>query len=143
MSTSTMHFGPEWMRTKQPAFRMQAEPTPPPPASAPASYASTYSALVSSAPPPLSDSRDEAHPFRYSKEELLQIFRDGGGQGGLGLEVERWEGVVREIGTEPTSLREMGEAEKKVSAAPRCSVRTVAFSSADWGLMSCSSFRSP
>ncbi|PBK76662.1 hypothetical protein ARMSODRAFT_948490 [Armillaria solidipes] len=114
MSTSTMHFGPEWMRTKQPALRTQAEPTPPPPASAPASYASTYSALVSSAPPPLSDSRDEAHPFRYSKDELLQIFRDGGGQGGLGLEVERWEGVVREIGTEPTSLREMGEAEKKL-----------------------------
>ncbi|KAG7450136.1 uncharacterized protein BT62DRAFT_961749 [Guyanagaster necrorhizus] len=114
MSTSTMHFGPEWMRTKQPAPRMQADPTPPPPASAPATYASTYSALVSSAPPPLSDSRDEAHPFRYSKEVLLQIFRDGGGQGGLGLEVERWEGVVREIGTEPTSLREMGEAEKKL-----------------------------
>ncbi|KAK0208899.1 hypothetical protein DFS33DRAFT_1459466 [Desarmillaria ectypa] len=133
MSTSTMHFGPEWMRTKQPALRMQAEPTPPPPASAPASYASTYSALVSSAPVPFSDSRDEAHPFRYSKGELLQIFRDGGGQGGLGLEVERWEGVVREIGTEPTSLREMGEAEKKVSTTPRYSVRIVAFSSADLG----------
>ncbi len=45
----------------------------------------------------------------------MQIFRDGAGQAGLGLEVERWEGVVREVSTEPTALREMSEAEKKVS----------------------------
>jgi hypothetical protein len=57
---------------------------------------------------------DEAHPFRYSKEDLLKIYKDGGGKGGLGLEVERWEGVVREVGSEPIALREMSEAEKKV-----------------------------
>ena len=27
---------------------------------------------------------------------MLRIYKEGGGRGGLGLEVERWEGVVRE-----------------------------------------------
>jgi PERQ amino acid-rich with GYF domain-containing protein len=62
------------------------------------------------------EKRDEAHPFRYSKEELLRIYREGGGRGGLGLEVERWEGVVREVGSEPIALREMSDVEKKVKA---------------------------
>ncbi|KAF9040365.1 hypothetical protein BDZ89DRAFT_1156583 [Hymenopellis radicata] len=116
MTTSTLHFGPEWMRTKQPAPRSLPEQTLPPPTTAPPSNASTYSALVSPAQQPQSDTRDDSHPFRYSKDELLQIFRDGAGQAGLGLEVERWEGVVREVSTEPTALREMGEAEKKLFA---------------------------
>lgn len=60
------------------------------------------------------EKRDEAHPFRYSKEEMLRIYREHSGKGGLGLEVERWEGVVREVGSDPIGLREMGEAEKKV-----------------------------
>ena len=55
-----------------------------------------------------------AHPFRYSKEEMLRIYKEGGGRGGLGLEVERWEGIVREVGYDPVGLKEMGEAEKKV-----------------------------
>jgi hypothetical protein len=63
------------------------------------------------------------NPFRYSKEEMLQVWKDGGGCGGLGLEVELWEGVVREIGGEPAGLREMGEGERKVcselSSRPR------------------------
>ncbi len=109
-----MHFGPEWMRTKpQPASRTQAPPSPPP-TSAPPSSASTYSSLVSSATAVPTDSKDEAHPFRYSKEDMLRIYREGGGKGGLGLEVERWEGVVREIGMDPVGLKEMGDAEKKV-----------------------------
>jgi hypothetical protein len=45
---------------------------------------------------------------------MLKIYRDGGGKGGLGLEVERYEGIVREIGSEPVGLREMSENEKKV-----------------------------
>ncbi|KAG5646055.1 hypothetical protein DXG03_004478 [Asterophora parasitica] len=109
-----MHFGPEWMRTKhQTPTRSQPPPSPPP--AAPPSGASTYSALVSPAPPQQPEKRDEAHPFRYSKEDLLRIYREGGGKGGLGLEVERWEGVVREVGSEPVGLREMGDAEKKQS----------------------------
>jgi PERQ amino acid-rich with GYF domain-containing protein len=84
---------------------------------------STYSALVSSAPPTLTDAHDEAHPFRFSKDDLLRIYKDGG-KVGLGLEVERWEGVVREHGSEPVGLREMGEAEKKV--------RRIVFESCDF-----------
>ncbi|KAG6885523.1 hypothetical protein C0993_000519 [Termitomyces sp. T159_Od127] len=107
-----MHFGPEWMRTKhQTPTRSQPPPSPPP---GPTSGASTYSALVSPASSQQIEKRDEAHPFRYSKEELLRIYKEGGGKGGLGLEVERWEGVVREVVTEPVGLREMGDTEKKV-----------------------------
>jgi PERQ amino acid-rich with GYF domain-containing protein len=103
------------MRTKP-----QAAARPPPPASPPPSAsnappnASTYSALVSPAPPPEPEKHDETHPFRYSKEEMLRIYKDGGGKGGLGLEVERWEGVVREVGSDPIGVREMSDGEKKV-----------------------------
>jgi len=45
---------------------------------------------------------------------MLRIYKEGGGRGGLGLEVERWEGIVHEVGSEPIGLREMGDAEKKV-----------------------------
>ncbi|KAG6837899.1 hypothetical protein H0H93_013052 [Arthromyces matolae] len=111
MSSTTMHFGPEWMRPKhQAAQRTQPPPSPPP---GPTSVASTYSALLSPAPPQQPEKRDEFHPFRYSREELLRIYREGGGKGGLGLEVERWEGVVREAVSDPIGLREMGDAEKK------------------------------
>ena len=114
-----MHFGPEWMRTKpHPSSRSQPPPSPPL-ATAPISGASTYSALVSPTPPTQPEKRDEAHPFRYSKEEMLRIYKEGGGRGGLGIEVERWEGVVRESGTEPIGLREMDDSEKKVRTAIR------------------------
>lgn len=110
-----MHFGPEWMRTKQQtASRPQPPPSPPPINSHAPTNASTYSALVSPAPPPEPEERDETHPFRYSKEEMLRIYKEGGGRGGLGLEVERWDGVVREVGSEPIGLREMNDVEKKV-----------------------------
>ncbi|KAJ6604179.1 hypothetical protein DFH09DRAFT_300736 [Mycena vulgaris] len=111
---SSMQFGPEWMRAK-PAKPHGPSP-PPPPATAPAAGASSYSALVSPAPPPPTEKRDETHPFRYSRDEMLKIYRDGGGKGGLGLEVERWDGIVREVGSEPVGLREMGENEKKLFA---------------------------
>ncbi|KAI0651428.1 hypothetical protein C8Q79DRAFT_899047 [Trametes meyenii] len=116
MTTTTMHFGPEWMRTKQ----GPARPVPSPPlTTSPAPPGnSTYSALVTpvTAPPP--EGRDVAHPFRYSKEEMLRIYKEGGGRGGLGLEVERWEGIVREIGYDPVGLKDMSESEKKLFAGP-------------------------
>ncbi|KAH9927459.1 uncharacterized protein BXZ73DRAFT_90731 [Epithele typhae] len=114
MTTTTMHFGPEWMRTKQGSSR----PAPSPPlanSTAPPGN-STYSALVTPATAPPQEGRDVAHPFRYSKEEMLRIYKEGGGRGGLGLEVERWEGIVREVGYEPAGLKEMGDAEKKLFA---------------------------
>ncbi|GBE78526.1 predicted protein [Sparassis crispa] len=108
-----MHFGPEWMRTKQ-----GSRPAPSPPlASSPVPPgASTYSALVTPTANPQPERRDVVHPFRYSKEELLRIYKEGGGKGGLGLEVERWEGIVREVGCDPIGLKEMGEVEKKIFA---------------------------
>ena len=110
-----MQFGPEWMRTKhQPLARSQLPPSPPPSNPTSASGLSTYSALVSATPPVATESSDEVHPFRYSKDELLRVYQDGGGKGGLGLEVERWEGVIREACAEPAALREMNEVEKKV-----------------------------
>lgn len=104
MSTTTMHFGPEWMRTKQhPTARVQNPPSPP----------ATYSTLVSIPPMPFEE-RDDPNPFRYSKEEMFRIYREDTNKAGLGLEVQRWEGVVREVASEPVGLREMGEAEKKL-----------------------------
>ena len=114
-----MHFGPEWMRTKQGSSRPPAAPSPPlavspgPPAGNNGNSTS-YSALVTPATASPQEGRDVAHPFRYSKEEMLRIYKEGGGRGGLGLEVERWEGIVREVGYDPVGLKEMGDAEKKV-----------------------------
>ncbi|KAI9059585.1 hypothetical protein FKP32DRAFT_1668552 [Trametes sanguinea] len=115
MTTTTMHFGPEWMRTKgstRPAPSPPLATSPVPPGN------STYSALVTPTTNPPFEGRDVAHPFRYSKEEMLRIYKEGGGRGGLGLEVERWEGIVREIGYEPIGLKEMSESEKKLFAGP-------------------------
>ena len=120
MTTTTMHFGPEWMRTKQGSSRPPAAPSPPlaaspvPPAGPTNSTSTSYSALVTPATAPPQEGRDVAHPFRYSKEEMLRIYKEGGGRGGLGLEVDRWEGIVREVGYEPVGLKDMGDAEKKV-----------------------------
>ena len=116
MTTTTMHFGPEWMRTKQgsrPAPSPPLTTSPAPPGN------STYSALVTPASIPPPEGRDDAHPFRYSKEEMLRIYKEGGGRGGLGLEVERWEGIVRELGADPVSLKGMSDAEKKVGPRRR------------------------
>jgi PERQ amino acid-rich with GYF domain-containing protein len=63
------------------------------------------------------EKRDGVNPFSYTKDELLTIYKEGGGQGGLGIEVERWEGVVREVGSEPVGLKDMSETEKKVRAS--------------------------
>lgn len=63
------------------------------------------------------------NPFKYSRDEMLRIFQEGGGKGGLGLEVERWEGVVREMGSDPVALKEMTEADKKARGTVSCSRR--------------------
>lgn len=122
MATTTMHFGPEWMRAKPqtPAARPQAPPSPPPSAlsNTQQTNASTYSALVTPAAALEPEKRDECRPFRYSKEAMLRIYKEGGGRGGLGLEVERWEGIVHEVSSEPTGLREMSDAEKKLFTGP-------------------------
>ncbi|KAI6045024.1 hypothetical protein EDC04DRAFT_187479 [Pisolithus marmoratus] len=119
--TTTMHFGPEWMRAKpQTPARQQPPPSPQPQQPVPATHqstVSTYSSLVTSAVQE-QEKHDECRPFRYTKEEMLRIYREGGGKGGLGLEVVRWEGIVHEVGSEPASLREMDEVEKKLFAGP-------------------------
>ncbi|KAI0271623.1 hypothetical protein BC834DRAFT_860468 [Gloeopeniophorella convolvens] len=114
MTTTTMHFGPEWMRPKH-ALRPQNPPSPPPSAHAPPG-ASSYSALLTPSLNNNQEPSDAANPFLYSKEDLLKIYKEGGGRGGLGLEVERWEGVVRELGSEPVSLKEWSDAERKLFA---------------------------
>ncbi|KAH9921405.1 uncharacterized protein B0H18DRAFT_1086113 [Fomitopsis serialis] len=109
--TTTMHFGPEWMRTKG-----SARPAPEPPLTSAPAGTSTYSALVAPTTNGPPERRDDPNPFRYSKDEILRIYKEGGGRGGLGLEVERWEGIVREVGCEPVGLKEMSESEKKLFA---------------------------
>ncbi|KAI0961032.1 hypothetical protein AcV7_000246 [Taiwanofungus camphoratus] len=110
-----MHFGPEWMRTKG---STRPAPSPPLTTSSAPPGASSYSALVTPVLNTTPERRDVAHPFRYSREEMLRIYREGGGRGGLGLEVERWEGIVREVGCDPIGLKEMSETEKKIFAGP-------------------------
>ena len=122
---TTMQFGPEWMRTKQQAnIRSPAVPSPPPPTIASPSTAngppaaSSYSSLVTPQPVSQEIAQDVAHPFKYSKDDMLRIWREGGGGHDLPIEVERWEGVVREAGGEPICSKNMSEAEKRV----RCSL---------------------
>lgn len=105
-----MHFGPEWMR-KQPAARTPAESGPTTNTAANLN-ASGYSLLQTSGGN--QENREEDRPFRYSKEELLQIYRDGGGSNALGADVERWDGVVRDVSMPPTAERDMTEGESKV-----------------------------
>lgn len=111
MTATTMHFGPEWMRKPAPSRHAPSPPLATNPASP---SVSSYSALVAPASQPPPEKSDLARPFRYSKEDLLRIYKEGGGKGGLGLEVERWEGIVREVGHDPIGLKELSEAERKV-----------------------------
>ncbi|PFH54735.1 hypothetical protein AMATHDRAFT_277 [Amanita thiersii Skay4041] len=92
-----MHFGPEWMRTKH---RPHKTPSPPP---------STYSPLLSTMSP-------LDNPFRYSKHDLLRIYKDAPSKRSLPLDVERWDGVVRDFPSDPVSLREMDDTERKLFA---------------------------
>ncbi|KAH7341032.1 hypothetical protein B0J17DRAFT_342813 [Rhizoctonia solani] len=132
-SASSLHFGPEWMRKpsrgslaplspnvtgNSPGTTSSMLPTPPNPASTQLPNVSSYSSLLTSAsPPPQIKSEDENYPFRYSKEQLLRVWKEGGGRGGLGLEVERWPGIVREVGGEPQGVKEMTPEERKIFSA--------------------------
>lgn len=119
-----MHFGPEWMRKQPTPSARPPQPDPqtgPPPAIAHInsntvlpSGGSTYSAHVTPTAGATPENRDVAHPFRYSKEDMLRIYKETGGRSGLGLEVERWEGIVREVAADPVGLKDPGEADKKV-----------------------------
>ncbi|VDC01957.1 unnamed protein product [Peniophora sp. CBMAI 1063] len=101
MAATTMMFGPEWMRTKS-TPRTANPPSPPQTPGTPAEKAGEA---------PL-------NAYAYSKDEMLRIYKEGGGRGGLGLEVERWEGVVRQVGSEPAALKEPTEAERKLFSGP-------------------------
>lgn len=137
-----MHFGPEWMRKQPTPSARPPQPDPqtgPPHAIAqintntvPPSGGSTYSAHVTPTSAATPENRDVAHPFRYSKEDMIRIYKEAGGRSGLGLEVERWEGIVREVALDPVGLKDPGEAEKKVrfvSVVPRNSRPEREFSS--------------
>ena len=126
MATTTMHFGPEWMR-RQPAPASRSSQTdfhhgtttaisglnP----TAPIPPTSSYSASVTSGAVH-SEKRDGGHTLRYSKEEMIRIYRDGA-KTTLGPEVDRWDGIIREIGTDPAGTKEMSDVEKRVSTL-RC-----------------------
>ncbi|KAF8311278.1 hypothetical protein DL93DRAFT_1496001 [Clavulina sp. PMI_390] len=93
-------------------------------ANAPLTTTASYSSLLGSNSPLdtmaggashlLPPGHDPAHPFRYSKDQLLGVWRDGGVQKGvLGVEVARWPGIVRDSVTEPAGMREMSVEERK------------------------------
>ena len=112
----------QWMR-KQPASAKPLATSPPPNGSGGQSNgmpvppgAASYSALVTPHVPPLQGKRDIAHPFKYSRDEMLQFYKDIGGPSELPIEVERWEGVVREEASEPVCLTDLTDTERKVSA---------------------------
>lgn len=105
-STTALHFGPEWMRAK-PA-RPAAGGTDGSPASGllppAASYASSLAARA-----------DGGQGLRYTRDELIQIWKDGS-RGELSPEVERWDGVVGDDPHDPAGLHDMDEHEKKLYA---------------------------
>lgn len=103
------------MRTKH----SKNPPSPPPTSAHAPPGSSSYSSLVTPAPQTPQETIDVDNPFKYSKDDLVRIYKEGGGRGGLGLEVERWE-CVRERSAEPVSMKAMSEAEKKVRV--RCDV---------------------
>ncbi|KAF8610261.1 hypothetical protein BDV93DRAFT_517414 [Ceratobasidium sp. AG-I] len=133
-SASSLHFGPEWMRKpsrgslaplspnpagNSPSTTSNMLPTPPTQAAPALPNVSSYSSLLtSSSPPPEIKSEDESYPFRYSKDQMIRVWKDGGGRGGLGLEVERWPGIVREVGGEPVGIKDMTQEERKLFSMP-------------------------
>ena len=126
MATTTMHFGPEWMR-KQPTPVSRSSQTDFHPgstaaipglnATSPTPPTPSYSVSLTSGAAP-SEKLDDSHPFRYSKEDMIRIYWEGA-EATLGPEVEHWEGIIREIGADPVGTREMSDVEKRVSTL-RC-----------------------
>lgn len=125
MATTTMHFGPEWMR-KQPATASRSSLTDLHPGSttailgltptAPTPPAPSYSASVTSGV--VHPEKRGGRPLRYSKEEMISIYWEGV-KTTLGPEVERWDGIIREIAADPVGTKEMSDVEKRVSPLRR------------------------
>lgn len=111
-SAAALHFGPEWMRAK-PAARPSPllEASPGNGSLGMGSPAHSYSSSLLSTPA----TRSGDGTLKYSKEEMLQIWKEASGRPELSLDVERWEGVVNEDAHEPLGLHDMDESEKKVS----------------------------
>ena len=113
-----MHFGPEWMRkqstqvprsslTESTTVVLGLDPTAPAPPTSSYSASVVFGAVTS-------EKWDGGHPLRYSKEEMIRIYQEGI-KTALGPEVERWEGIVREIAADPVGTKEMSDVEKRVS----------------------------
>jgi hypothetical protein len=148
-STASLQFAPEWLKprktSRQPSISgvtanpalsgtvsnsdsaIEEDNTRKDPASHLPHTPTTYSSLLTGRASPggtfgdVSSRPDsETRPFRYSKEQMLQVWKDGGGRGALNLEVERWPGVVREAGSEPINLKEWTGEEKKVGSHHHC-----------------------
>ncbi|KAH7104504.1 hypothetical protein BKA62DRAFT_463201 [Auriculariales sp. MPI-PUGE-AT-0066] len=104
MSTASLHFGPEWMRAK-PAH--VSRPSPAQDTSGTGSPALSYSSSLHSI------ARADV-AVKYSKEDLLQIWKDMPVQPELSSEVERWDGVVGDDVQLPLGLSEPDDNEKKI-----------------------------
>lgn len=137
-SATSLHFGPEWMRKPKPAPAspgpngnasnpltttpnsnygpgpVNGTPTISPNSSNTGQTHSSYSSLLASPMQPPEPVSDSTNPFRYSKEQMLAVWKNGGGHGELGLEVERWPGIVTEETGEPLGLTDLSPEEKKV-----------------------------
>jgi PERQ amino acid-rich with GYF domain-containing protein len=120
---STFSMTPEWMRRPTPAAENASfSPLISPPNTKPYSSILQPSPSISLHSPALgTDDHDQINPFKYSKEQMLKVWRDGidgmSGPGAgftLGLEVERWPGVVRDLPDEPVGVRKMTPEEKRV-----------------------------
>lgn len=115
---SHMAFSPEWMR-KTPLIKpgSQASETQTPPSSIHTGNGhqdATHSAGLVSI---VQKQVDTSHPdsiFRYTKEDMLDIYRQSKAKHPLSLEVKRWEGIIRAIAVEPSNVRGMTESESKV-----------------------------
>ncbi|KZP00736.1 hypothetical protein CALVIDRAFT_210404 [Calocera viscosa TUFC12733] len=80
---------------------------------------SSYSSILSDfgqgpVTPVMGLEEDGGRPFRYSKEQMVAVWRDGGGRGDLPIDVERWEGVTQEEGREPEAVRDWNDEERRV-----------------------------
>lgn len=116
MSGISLQFGPEWMRSKQastPSSIIRPSHSILSPVATQMPGSSLYSSFVTSNASE-HDKDSSGPPFKYSKEEMLQVWTDGGGRGALGVEVELWDGVVKELAGDPIGLKEFSELEKKV-----------------------------
>ncbi|GJJ13957.1 hypothetical protein Clacol_008214 [Clathrus columnatus] len=119
---SSLQFGPEWMRSKQASMQSPLTRLPHTTTLTPQSNAvlssSLYSSLVTNNNSLEHEKESSHNPFQYSKEDMLQVWRDGGGRGALGVEIELWEGVVKELGGDPIGLKELSESERKLFSSP-------------------------